>query len=156
MTRSRIAILLALVVAVPATAASSSFFTTPPQPCFMAGAAGYRLTGAAAANYIVRVGESAAKPDLRLQIVEDPARADFVLLDDGDSADTCRDAGEIRSIRVDDAAAKPDVTVALSSQPAADDYKIYVRSAHFTERDAAALFAVIWKNARGRETVARR
>ena len=28
----------------------------------------------------------------------------------------------------------------------AADYKIYVRSANYTEQDAAALFAVIWQN----------
>jgi hypothetical protein len=33
--------------------------------------------------------------------------------------------------------------VVLSRQPA--DYTIYVRSASFSEQDAAALFAVIWK-----------
>ena len=156
MTRSRITMLLALVVAVPAAATGSSFFGAPPQPCFMAGAAGYRLTGSTAANYTVRIGSSAAQPDLRLQLVEDPSLADFVLVDDGDSADACREASEIKSIRVDATTAKPDMTVALSQQPADGDYKIYVHSASFTERDAAALFAVIWKNSRGRESIARR
>jgi hypothetical protein len=37
------------------------------------------------------------------------------------------------------------MTVALSREPA--DYKIYVRSATFSQQDAAALFAVIWQDA---------
>jgi 4,5-dihydroxyphthalate decarboxylase len=58
-------------------------------------------------------------------------------------------------------AANADLTVALSRAPAA--YKIYVRSASFSEQDAAALFVVIWNSARkdarqsgfGREFAAR-
>lgn len=156
MTRSRIAMLLALVVAVPAATAGGSFFSATPQPCFMAGAAGFRLTGSTAADYTVRIDSGAARADLHLRLVDDPALADFVLIDDGDSTEACREASEIKSIRIDATAAKPDMTVALSQQAADGDYKIYVRSAGFTEQDAAALFAVIWKNSRGREFVARR
>jgi hypothetical protein len=167
MTRSRLVILLALVVAVPAAAGGSFFassFALSPQPCFMADTAAYRLTGSASANYTIRVDNDAARPDLRLQLVDDPSLADFVLVDDGDAADTCRETNTIRSIRVDAAAAKndikPDMMVTLSKQAAEGDYKIYVRSANFTEQDAAALFAVIWKNAHtagvGREFLARR
>ncbi len=50
--------------------------------------------------------------------------------------------------------------MSLSRAPAA--YKIYVRSAGFSQQDAAALFAAIWQNARkdaragsGREFAAR-
>ena len=112
----------------------------------------------ASANITVRIDNAAAKPDLRMQLVDDrpppiscwsttalppaPARA----------APRSRASASIR------AAAKPDLTVALSRAPAA--YKIYVRSAGFSQQDAAALFAAIWHNARktagsGREFAAR-
>jgi len=48
--------------------------------------------------------------------------------------------------RLDPAALAADLTIAVSAQPA--DYKIYVRSSNFSEQDAAALFAVIWRTAR--------
>ncbi len=147
MRRAHIVSLLAFVVAIPA-AAAGSFFSFSTRPCFIAGTAGYELTGAASANYTVRIDNTAAKPSLRLQVVDDPAAADFVLVDDGDSSDAndaCKAATAVKSIRIDPAAPKPDLTVALSRQIA--DYKIYVRSVNYSEQDAAALFAVILQNA---------
>jgi hypothetical protein len=89
-----------------------------------------------------------------MQLVDDSAAADFVLVDDSDTVNACICVSAIRSIRLDPGAANPDLTVALSRQPAA--YKIYVRSASFSQQDAAVLFAVIWKTAgSGREFAAR-
>ena len=145
MTRTHICSLLVLIVAIPA-AAAGSFFTSSTKPCFVADNAGYEISGSAAANYTVRIDNTAASPNLRMQIVDDPAAADFVLVDDGDAGEACKTAGTISSIRVDPMAAQPDMTVALSRTAA--DTKIYVRSANYSEQDAAALFAVIWQNAR--------
>ena len=147
MTRTHILLLMGLVVAVPA-AAGSSFFAASPraQPCFSAGAAAYRFSDSAGATYTIRIDNNAARPDLRLQLVDDPASADFVLLDDNASPDACRD-GAVESIRVDPAAARADLTVALSKQASAEAHKIYVRSTNYTDADAAALFAVLWQNA---------
>lgn len=149
MTRIHIASLLAVVVAVPAAAAGTFFAaqpTPPQQPCFITGNAAYRMSDRATANYTVRVDSRAANPNLRLQLVDDPAAADFVLVDDGDTVNTCQDAGTVKSVRLDPSALAPDLTVALSRAPAAT--KIYVKSASFSEQDAAALFAAIWTDAR--------
>ncbi len=134
---------MVLIVAVPA-ATASSFFTSSAKPCFIAGNAGYQLSGGASTDYTVRIDNTAPSPNLRMQIVNDPAAADFVLVDDRHASDTCKAATAISSIRIDPAAPKPDLTVALSRNPA--DYKIYVQSANYSEQDAAALFAVIWQN----------
>jgi fructose-specific component phosphotransferase system IIB-like protein len=159
MTRTHVFALLALVIAVPAAAAAAtSYFAASdtPIPCFVAGNAAYRVTGAATADYTVRVDTAAASPSLRLQLVDDPAEADFVLVDDSVATDAC--PASVTNIRVDAAATAPDVTVSLSRAPA--DHKIYVKSASFSEQDATALFAVIWKGARDaglhREIAARR
>jgi hypothetical protein len=160
MKRPHIAALLVLIVAIPAATAGSLFSSSVP-PCFIAGASGYRISDSATANFTVRIDNAAAKPDLRLQIVDDSASADFVLVDDSDTVVACIDANNISTIRLDPKAIKADLAVALSRAPAA--YKIYVRSASFSERDAAALFAVIWNSARkdarqsgsGREFAAR-
>jgi hypothetical protein len=145
MTRTHIAALIVLVVAIPA--AASSFFAASDRPCFIDGASGYRITDNASADVTVRIDidNAAAKPDLRMQLVDDAAAADFVLVDDADTINACTGAAAIRSIRLDPEAAKADLTVALSRRPAG--YKIYVHSANFSQQDAAALFAVIWHKA---------
>ena len=139
-------------------ATAGSFFASSAKPCFIAGNAGYRISDSASANFTVRLDNTAAQPNLRMQLVDDSAAADFVLVDDGDAVNACTGATAIKSIRLDPAAANADLPVTLSRAPAA--YKIYVRSASFSQQDAAALFAVIWQTARqtadsGREFAAR-
>jgi hypothetical protein len=147
MTRIHIFALLALAVAVPAVAAGP-FFTShaTPKPCFLAGQAAYQINGGDTADYTVRIDNSDESPALSMQMVDNPAEADFVLVDDSVATDACPAASAIKSIRIDGAALAPDVTVAVSRAPA--DHKIYVNSALFSEQDAAALFAVIWRGAR--------
>ncbi len=154
MTRTHIAALLVLAAAIPATTAGS-FFAPSERPCLVAGASGYRISDSAAADLTVRIDNAAENPNLRMQLVDDAAAADFVLVDDGDTG-AC--TADVHSIRLDPAAAKADLTVVLSRTPAA--YKIYVHSSRFSQRDAAALFAAIWQNAgriagSGREIAAR-
>ena len=81
-----------------------------------------------------------------MQLVEDFAAADFVLVDDAVSANSCASVAAVKTVRLDAKAPHADLTVTLSRAPAA--YKIYVRSAGFSQADAAALFAAIWQNAR--------
>ena len=156
MKRTHIAALLVLIVAVPA-ATAGSFFSSNAKPCFIADASAYQMSDGKAADLTVRIDNTALNPSLRMQLVDDPAAADFVLVDDNETGSACKDATAIKSIRLDPAASNADLTVALSRAEA--DYKIYVRSAHFSEQDAAALFAAIWQAARktgsGREFAAR-
>jgi hypothetical protein len=143
MTRTQIASLMALVLAVPV--AAGVYFSPKAKPCFVAGSAAYRVADSGAANVTVRIDNKAARPNLRMQIVDDPAVADFVLVDDGESG-VCD--GAVETIRLDSEARNPDLTVALSHEAA--DYKLYVRSPRFSAQDAAAFFAVMWRNARAR------
>jgi hypothetical protein len=153
MTRTHIVSLVVLIVAVSAATAGSFFAssanTARTKPCFIADNAGYEISSSASADYIVRIDNAAPSPNLRIQIVDDPAAADFVLVDDNDAGDACNTANAIKSIRIDPEASKPSLTVSLS-QGAADYkvYKVYVRSANYSPQDAAALFAVIWQSNR--------
>src|SRR5664280_1180086 len=88
MTRTHIAALIVLVVAIPA-ATAVSFFASSAKPCFIAGASGYRISEDAAADFTVRIDNTAAQPNLRMQLVDDSAAADFVLIDDGDAVNVC-------------------------------------------------------------------
>jgi hypothetical protein len=152
MTRPRNASLLIVAIAASA-AAANTYFAEPQKPCFVSGTHAYRIAGAENANVTVRVNETAAHPTLRMQLVNDPTAANFVLVDDGDSTAACHSIGAVKSIRLDADAAKPDLTVALSDKAA--PYKIYVRSAHYTPQDAAALFAVMRQDARAPKLAAR-
>lgn len=149
MRRLHIAVLLALATVVPGATAATYFSvsgkTAAAKPCFVAGNAGYQLAASGSARHTVRIDNDAARPHLRMQIVDDPAAAEFVLVDDSDATAACSGVASVESIRIDQAAAKPDLVIAVSRAPA--DYKIYLRSQTFDERDAAALAAVIWRNA---------
>jgi hypothetical protein len=144
MTRSHIIALLTLVVAVPAVAnGANTLFSAEEAPCFSAGNVGYRLTDRRNADFTIKIDNAAAKPDLALQLVDDPALADFVLADGAETSGTCFGLRAIRTIRVDALAREPDLTVALRPNDTATRYRIYVHSADFTAQDAAALFAVM-------------
>jgi hypothetical protein len=148
MRHAQLIALIGLIAAVPLATAGAYFGSgksAGDKPCFIAGNAGYRLSEAKSASHIIRIDNAAIKPALRMQLVDDSAQADFVLVDDADNAGTCATASRIESIRLDPSAARPELTVTLTRQPA--DYKIFVRSAHFTDQDAAALFAVMWHKA---------
>lgn len=149
MQRAHFVSLMALVIAVPAATAASSFLSSDAsaaKPCFSTGKAAYEVSHGAAADYTVRIDNAAVSPSLRMQIVDDPATADFVLVDEDDAVQACKTAGSIKTIRIDAAAVEPDVTVAMTRGAA--DYKVFVKSSAFTDEDAAALFAVIWRTAR--------
>jgi hypothetical protein len=131
---------MVLMLAVPAGA--GAIFAPKIKPCFISGNAAYRIANGGVADVTVRIDNKAAHPTLSMQIIDDPAAADFVLVDDENDANAC--TSPTATIRLDSQAVNADMTVTLSGEPAA--HKIYVRSARFSAQDAAALFAVMWRN----------
>ncbi len=155
MKRSQKSVLLGLVVAVPA--AAQAFLPPADHRCFTAGTASYQLSASAAApDYKVKIDNRAVHPDLRLQLVNEPTTADFVLVDDLDAADgdACN-ASALRTIRIDDGEKRPDLTISVAADVEAPDFKLYVRSLRFSHEDAAALFGVMWRAERPRDIAAR-
>ena len=151
MTRSNIMALLLLAAAVPAAAAGAgSYFSKAEGTCFAAGATGYRLTVNDTADFTIKVDDAAIAPDLTLQLVSDPNTADFVLADGIAHLSNCNHVAAIRTIRLDPLAREPDLTIALAPKGGRGLFKIYSRSAEFTEQDTAALFAVMWNATRKR------
>lgn len=158
MRRDHLGLILALVVAIPAGIAGTFYClsgnsltgkTAAAKPCFIAGNTGYQFASGQFSNdparHTVRIDNDAAKPNLRMQLVDDPAAADFVLVDDSDATAACNGVTAVDIINIDNAAEKPDLIVAVSRAPAG--YKIYLHSENYSEQDAAALAAVIWQNA---------
>lgn len=152
MTRSHILALLALVAAVPAAAIATNSLLSPRAddalPCFAAGNTGYQLTASRNADFTIRVDNTATDPDLVLQMAEDPARADFVLVDGAETSGLCTSLQTIRTIRVDADARDPDLTVALRPAGEPARYRIYASSSNFSASEAAALFAVMAQTGR--------
>jgi hypothetical protein len=84
-------------------------------------------------------------PYLRIQLVDNVESADFALVDDfsGTDASTCASGGLIKTVQVVGETGPADVTLSLSGEPADADLKLFVHSARFGQRDAAALFAAM-------------
>jgi len=146
-------LILAAAVALPA-AAHSTFAPTREALCFASGATTYQIArNAAAPDFRIRIADTSAKPDLRMRLVDSAEKADFVLVDDFSAGEQapCRSSTPIRTVTLDADTAKPDVTVMLSADAAFSDYKIYVHSVRFSQQDAAALLAAMWKTDRRRE-----
>lgn len=162
MRRLQNVVLFGFVIAIPVAAhaflSSSNLSPARQQPCFVAGAAAYRISNAGHADYRVRVARDAAHPDLRIRLVDQPETADFVLADDLDDAnDTSCAATAPLTIRVDAGDPVPDLTISLSDDAAAADaYRLYVRSARFSQQEAAALFGVMERASRQRSVAQRR
>jgi hypothetical protein len=144
-------ILLLLSPLALAPAAAYPFFGSTAKPlCFSAGAATYQLSAhAVAPDYRVRIDDAAARPDLRMQAVDRPELADFVIADEDGAAEEQDCAAGAKVIRTDAGEGAADVTVSLAAGAQAD-FKIYVRSQRYSERDAAALLAAMWKAAQAR------
>ena len=152
MNRIHKTVILIAAIAVPA-AAHSTFAPTKEALCFASGATTYQIArNAAAPDFRIRIADASANPDLRMRLVDSAEIADFVLVDDFSGRDQapCRSATPIRTVALDADTAKPDVIVDLSAAAAAD-YKIYIHSVRFSQQDAAALLAAMWKTNRQRE-----
>lgn len=153
--------MLIALAAIAAPAAAYSMMAVPPKPlplsnCFASGASTYQIvSNAAAPDYRIRIDSAAAQPDLRMQLVDRPEYADFVLVDDfsGSEPSTCKSSTPVRTVTVD-GAAQPDVTVHLSADAKGADYRLYVRSTRFSQQDAAALLAAMWKADQSRKLAA--
>ena len=119
MDRIRKTLLLFAVIAVPAAAHSA--FAPAQNPCFVSGTSTFRLSPTASSpDYRVRIESHAARPDLRMQLVDRPEIADFVLVDDFGAAEStaCRSSVPVKTVKVDPDARTPDVTVSLSADAA--------------------------------------
>jgi hypothetical protein len=146
-------LILVAAVALPA-AANSTFAPTGETLCFASGATTYQIArNSAAPDFRIRIADSSAEPDLRMRLVDSAELADFVLVDDFSAREQapCRSSTPIRTVALDADTAKPDVTVTLSADAALSDYKIYVHSVRFSQQDAAALLAAMWKTDQRRE-----
>lgn len=157
MDRIRKTLVLVAVIAVPAAAHST--FAPTPNLCVASGTATYRLAPTASSpDFRVRIERAAPHPDLRMQLVDSPELADFVIADDFSATSestACQTATPAKTVKVDAEAQKPDVVVSLAADIANPDYRVYVHSVRHSSQDAAALLAVMWRAQQSRAVAAR-
>ena len=148
MQRIHLLFAVAALAMAPAVMAAADAWLAPASDgsCFSSGGVTYRLTSSKAADYTIRIDNSAPRPDLIVQITEDPAAADLVLLADAGGLNSCA-GGTQRTIRLDPRAAEPDVTIALARE---EDGQARIYAPVFRAEEAAAMFAVMRKTHRKR------
>jgi hypothetical protein len=150
MDRIRKTLVLIAAIAVPAGA--HSMFAPEDELCFASGSATYRLSHKARhADLHVKIDNSAPRPDLRMQLVDRPEIADFVLADDygATPGNACKSPAPVKLVKVDGETRSPDVVVSLAPGDTIPDYRVYVHSVRFSHRDGAALMAALWKSQQG-------
>ena len=140
MERLKNTLILLLVAGIPA--AAPPLFTAPASLCFTAGSITYQVTPTARVAD-TKVKFDAAAADLRIGLVDSVEAADFALVDDVGSAGACAPAGGTRTVAIVGAADAADFTVSLARDPAETDVKLFVHSARFGHREAAALLAAM-------------
>jgi hypothetical protein len=144
---NRLQKIVASIAIVAAPAAAYSALAPHQTACFTSGTVSYRIApGNTAPDFRIRIAGDSARPDLRMQMVDRAEIADFVLVDDSsDEEPGCNPSSRVRTVTVDAGDRRPDVTVALTTDADTADYRLYVRSARFSQRDAMALLAAAWK-----------
>ena len=92
------------------------------------------------ADLHVAFTDNPAAATVRVQITESAETADFALVDDNDSAEgsACEAGPATRAVSIQDRAARGTPVIYLTHDGPAD-YRIFVRSKSFSQRDAAAL-----------------
>lgn len=137
-------LILLMVSAMPAAAPPVS--APDSDLCLAAGSLTYRISrSASVADLRVKIDPQASNPDLRVQLVDDVASADFALVDDTSAAlaAACADAGPKKTVQIVADAEPADLTVALFSEPADAPLRLYLHSARLGPEHAAAVYAAM-------------
>jgi hypothetical protein len=111
------------------------------RPCITLGETSVQIAAAPwQAQLNVGFTDDPARATVRVQIVDGAEAADFAYVDDGDSteAGACGVAAATRLVAIVESPSAAEPVIYLSQDGDAD-YRIFVRSKHFTPREAAAL-----------------
>jgi hypothetical protein len=110
-----------------------------PKPCIEAGGSSLQIAEAPwHADLHVAFTDYPQAATVRVQIVDNVETADFVMVDDADSAEANVCAGAPRFVAISAYPSVSEPVIYLSTEGGAD-YRIFVRSKTFSLREAAAL-----------------
>ncbi len=133
--------LLASVLPLVLAGGVAPAWLSPTQPCISAGLTTVEMAWLPwQADLRVAFTENPALATVRVQLVDQPDLADFVVTDDvsGIEDSSCSANGGGRHVAIVGKAGRGEPTIYLSTEPNAD-YRIFVRSGSFTPEQAAAL-----------------
>jgi hypothetical protein len=141
----RFSILASAIPLIAAGTFAGGQLTPAAQPCIQLSDLSVRIARAAwQSEQHVSFTTDPDKATVRVQIVDDPALADFAVVDgtEPDELDAAEGAGctagdNVRYIGISAFSAGSEPVIYLSTEPG--DYRVYVSSATFTAQDAAAL-----------------
>ena len=140
----RFKILASVVPLLAAAVFARSEIGSVSHPCIALGETSVELTSLFwTAGIQVAFTDDPAQATVRVQITDDADVADFVVVDDGESEEpgACQANPATRLVAISEQTGGGRPTIYLSSDGPAD-YRIYVRSKTFSQRDAAALIVV--------------
>jgi hypothetical protein len=112
-----------------------------PHPCIAIASASVEIADLPwRADLHVAFTDDPAEATVRVQVTESAEAADFALVDDADAVDTgaCEANPATHAVAISDTAASGAPVIYLSHDGPAD-YRIFVRSRAFSQREAAAL-----------------
>jgi hypothetical protein len=137
----RLKILASVVPLLVAGIFARSELSSTTQPCIAIGETSAQLASTPwQAQLHVSFTDNPAAATVRVQITDSAEAADFVVVDDAESAEAnaCQVTAATKFIGIANAPS-PSAPVIYLSQDGGADYRIFVRSKTFTARDAAAL-----------------
>jgi hypothetical protein len=137
----RFKILASVVPLLAAAVFARSEIGSGSHPCIAIGETSVELTSLPwTAGLHVAFTDDPAQATVRVQITENADIADFAVVDDGanDEPDSCQASAATHLIAIS-ARASADTPVIYLSTEGPADYRIYVRSKTFSQREAAAL-----------------
>ena len=137
----RFKILASVVPFMAAAVLARAGLGSSPQACIAFGETPVELASVPwTASLHVAFTDDPARATVRVQITDDADAADFALVDDGASSETgaCQSSAPPRYVTISARPTGDGPVIYLSSEGPAD-YRIYVRSKIFSQRDAAAL-----------------
>ena len=137
----RLRILVSVVPLLVAAVFARGGLITGPHPCIAIGDASVEITDLPwQAQLHVSFTDDPALATVRVQIADSADAADFVVVDDVDSAEvTACEANAAKRFVAISASPARDTPVIHLTQTGPANYRIFVRSKTFTPRDAAAL-----------------
>ncbi len=137
----RFKILASVVPLLAAAAFARSEIGSVSHPCIALGETSVELTSLFwTAGVHVAFTDNPAQATVRVQITDDADDADFAVVDDGlgSEPDSCQATPQNRLVAIGAQPVDDGPVIYLSTDGPAD-YRIYVRSRTFTQREAAAL-----------------
>jgi hypothetical protein len=137
----RVKILASSVPLIIAGLVAGGGLVPSPQPCISLGNASLQMATASWQNqFHVSFTDDPAAATVRVQLVERADIADFVVVDDMNTADSdsCAVTQDTRFVSITAHGLASEPIIYLSKDDGAD-YRIFVQSRTFTARDAAAL-----------------